>query len=111
MAKALPKVVKNFINGYIDNLDSQIEIEKAILFGSYARGAWRRDIDIDLIIISPNFKKMKYMERLVWLSKMRGDKFINRAMDVLGYTADEFEKLRERSVVIDEAWREGVRIK
>jgi predicted nucleotidyltransferase len=57
MAKSLPKRVKKFIKNYIKILKSQIKIEKVILFGSYAYGKQHRDSDIDLIVLSPDFKK------------------------------------------------------
>jgi len=111
MAKVPPKIVKDFITRYKRTLEPHIKVESMILFGSYARGEQGRYSDIDLIVISPDFKRMGYMDRMIWLSKMRGDKFINRAMDVLGYTKEEFGKMRKESAVLDEAWREGVRIK
>ncbi len=111
MGRVPPKIVKNYIERYAETLKPHIKIDEVILFGSYARGDWHRDSDIDLIIISPNFKKMKFMERLVWLSKMRSDRFIDRAMDILGYTKEEFKKLRKESAVLSDAWKEGVAIK
>ena len=82
-----------------------------ILFGSWARGKVHRDSDIDLIIISPYFKKMEFMERLIWLSRMRGEKFMSPPMDIFGYTPEEFEKLSKESSVLGEAKKEGILIK
>lgn len=96
---------------YLDSLKEKIEIKKAILFGSAARGQFTRDSDLDIIVISPDFKKMEYMDRLKFLSKARGDKFIYVPMDILGYTEEEFEKITKESVVLEEAKREGKEIK
>jgi len=111
MAKLLSKRVKNFIKDYIKTLRPYIKVEKVILFGSHARGEAHRDSDIDLIIISPDFKKMDFMKRLIWLSKMRRERFINRPMDIFGYTKEEFEKLSKESIVLSEAKKEGIIIK
>ena len=108
MAKFLPERVKKFIKNYTKTLESQIKVEKVILFGSYAYGKQHRDSDIDLIVLSPDFKKMAFMKRLVWLSKMRGKKFTTRPMDIFGYTSEEFKKLSKESIVLGEAKKEGV---
>lgn len=107
MARIPSPTIKKFIKGYVKNLKPYIKIDKVILFGSMARGGAHRDSDIDLIIISPDFKKVDFMERLIWLSKMRTSQFISRAMDIFGYTKEEFEKLSKESIVLGEAKKEG----
>ena len=44
--------LKKIINNYIAKLKGKISIEKAILYGSYARGTANENSDIDLLIIS-----------------------------------------------------------
>lgn len=52
MAQTL-SAVKGSITSYIKVLEAKgIHLEKAILFGSYARGTQREDSDVDLVIIS-----------------------------------------------------------
>ena len=99
------------VRDYVENLKGQIKVEKTILFGSSARGQMTRDSDLDIIIISPDFKKMKYIDRLIFLSKARGDKFTFIPMDILGYTSEEFKKMAKEAVVIREAQEEGREIK
>lgn len=94
---------------YITNLKEQIRVNKAILFGSCAReGKLKEHGDIDIIVLSSDFKKMDFMKRLVLLSKARGRKFMSPAMDILGYTPKEFNKLSKESIVLAEAKREGI---
>jgi len=45
-----------------------IKAEKIILFGSYASGNYRSDSDIDLVIISDDFKDKDYWQRIDILS-------------------------------------------
>jgi predicted nucleotidyltransferase len=78
-----------------------------ILFGSAARGEMHRDSDIDLIIISPDFKKMGFTERLILLSRLREGMKKSASMDIFGYTPEEFERLSKESIVLKEAKREG----
>jgi len=66
-----------------------------------------RDSDIDLIILSPDFKKMEFMERLILLSRLRRGMKKSAPMDIFGYTPEEFEKLSKESIVLQEAKKEG----
>lgn len=94
---------------YISALKERIKVDKAILFGSCAReGKLKEHGDIDIIVLSSDFEKMDFMERLVLLSKARGRKFMSPAMDILGYTPEEFNKLSKESVVLAEAKEEGI---
>ena len=45
-----------------------IKVSKIILFGSYASGNYRPDSDIDLVIISDDFKNKDYWQRIDILS-------------------------------------------
>lgn len=54
----IPSKVITIIEEFIKLLEEDnIKIEKVILFGSYAKGTQRLDSDIDLAIISPDFKE------------------------------------------------------
>jgi len=103
--------VKKLIKEYVQSLKSKIKVERVILFGSYGRGEPGKYSDIDLIIISPDFKRMDFMDRLIFLSKMRKEKFMSPGMDIFGYTKEEFERLSKESIVLGEAKEEGVLIK
>lgn len=102
---------KKIIKEYIKTLEPHLKIKKVILFGSWAKGKAHPDSDIDFIVISPDFEKMKFMERLVFLSKMRKEKFMSPPLDILGYTPEEFKKLSKESVVLGEAKKQGIKIK
>ncbi|HLF02015.1 MAG TPA: nucleotidyltransferase domain-containing protein, partial [Anaerolineales bacterium] len=52
------------IEKYISAVRQQYRVEKAILYGSYAKGAQREDSDIDLIVLSPDFHGVPMLERL-----------------------------------------------
>jgi predicted nucleotidyltransferase len=44
-----------------------IRVERALLFGSYARGAEREGSDIDVLIVSSDFSVLNARERLEYL--------------------------------------------
>ena len=93
---------------YIKQLGSKLNVREAILFGSCARGDAHRDSDLDIIVVSEDFRKMKFIQRLVLLSKARERKFMSPAMDLWGYTPEEFVKLKRDSIVVQEAAEHGV---
>ncbi|MFQ6049460.1 MAG: nucleotidyltransferase domain-containing protein [Candidatus Paceibacterales bacterium] len=107
----IKKRILTVVRDYLRNLEGKIEIKKVILFGSTARGKTHRDSDIDLIIISPEFRKMEFVERLIFLNRLRREMKKSAPMDILGYTPEEFERLSKESIVLKEAKKEGVVIK
>ena len=64
----IPSEIIETIEKFIKLLkEENIIIEKVILFGSYAKGNYRVDSDIDLAIISPNFKEEDCIENMTLL--------------------------------------------
>jgi len=80
----------------------QTEIEKLgvkplrmRLFGSYAGGIPREDSDIDLIVVSDDFRAMNLRERLELLGIAAGRVF--EPIEALGYTQEELESRKNES--------------
>jgi predicted nucleotidyltransferase len=73
-----------------------ISAERIILFGSYAKGNPREDSDIDLVVISDDFKKLNLRERLEILGLAAGRVF--EPIEALGYTKDEIKTKKESFV-------------
>ena len=73
-----------------------IHPKKIILFGSYSNGTAKPYSDIDLVVISNDFKKMNPLKRLEFLSL--ATKFTNAPLEILGYTPDEIRKNGKKSV-------------
>ncbi|MGV8123285.1 MAG: nucleotidyltransferase domain-containing protein [Candidatus Xenobiia bacterium LiM19] len=84
----IEEVIRHFIAG----LREKISVERVILFGSRARCEALHTSDVDLAVISRDFEKMGWIERLEFLS-------LNWRYDVpgecFGYTPEEFEGLKE----------------
>jgi predicted nucleotidyltransferase len=64
---AIPQEVLNKVTDYINKLKQQIPIEKAILFGSYAKDCYTKDSDVDLAVFSPVFEDMSRIDGLTFL--------------------------------------------
>jgi len=70
-----------------------IHPERIILYGSYAKGNARVDSDIDLVVISSDFKNMNLRERLEILGLAAGRVF--EPIEALGYTPEELLEKKE----------------
>ena len=51
---------------------------------------------------------MELKDRLIMLSRLRGNKFISWPMDILGYTTKEFEKLSKISPLFKDVKKEAI---
>ena len=82
-------------------------IERLILFGSQARGTARRDGDVDLIVVSRRFRRKNPIDRAALL-RLEWD--LERPVDFLCYTPEEFEELSRRPSIVAVALEEGILI-
>ncbi len=82
-------------------------IDKLILFGSQASGKAGPNSDIDLLIVSPKFKNLDFLERGV---KMYSYWNLKKPVDFLCYSPTEFVKLSKRMTLVSEAVKEGIEI-
>ena len=81
------KITPELINYIVEKLVREIQPEKIILFGSYARGDFDRDSDLDLFIIKDAKESSRIMRRKVD-ALLRGRKF---AVDLLVRKPKEVE--------------------
>ncbi len=79
-----------------------VKISKIILYSSYARGDYKEDSDIDVIIISDDFAPMNYWERIDFLSETIYELF--EPIEANSFTNKEWET--SDSFLVDYA-REG----
>lgn len=98
---------KKIVEHYINSLKTEIVIDGIFLFGSFACGKPTKHSDVDLAVISDDFNKKKYRNRLQWLSRMRDDVSCGVAMDVVGYTPKEFSDIEEYSAIMADAKKRG----
>ncbi|MFB6158724.1 MAG: nucleotidyltransferase domain-containing protein [Candidatus Nanohalobium sp.] len=85
----------------------ELDIEKAILFGSRARGDYLKHSDVDLILVSEDFKGVDWTERgkrfyLQWEGE--------QPLEILCYTPEEFEKKKNMIGTVKTAAEEGIEI-
>jgi predicted nucleotidyltransferase len=85
-----------------------IKVKKTFLYGSHAVGKAREDSDIDLVVISEDFKSMDIWERLCLLGRARMG--IKRPMEIIGLTEEELESEDSSSFIKDEVKSKGVEV-
>lgn len=94
--------IERKIKQYLNSLP--IEVKFAILFGSTIRNNRLRESDIDLIIVSNDFKEVPFEKRVLMLQKHWK---CSAALEAFGFTEEEFERLKSKSIVIQEAVEKG----
>jgi len=76
-------------------------------FGSRASGPSRCGSDIDLIIVSPEFRKYDALSRT---AKMYDYWDLNYPVDFLCYSPEEFKRLQGTISIVRDAVKEGIEI-
>ena len=89
-------------------LNQFIPIQKMVLFGSRAYGKTHRWSDFDLIIVSPQFRKVKFRYRPSGFYRYW---HLDYPVDFLCYTPEEFKKLSKQVTLVRAAVQEGIEIK
>lgn len=80
---------------------------KIIIFGSRARGDAEEYSDIDVIVVSEFFRDIPFLKRMPLVLRMLN---FEKHIDFLCYTQEEFEKIKENSVIVRQALKEGIEI-
>ncbi len=105
----MDKEISHIINEYQKRLETLgVKVKKIILYGSHAVGEPEEDSDIDLVVISDDFKNMDLWERLSLLGRARMG--IKRPMEILGFTEEEFAETPIGSFIGDEVKSKGVQV-
>lgn len=100
--------IKRIIKRYVEELKNLgITPEKIMIYGSYAKGHPREGSDIDIIVISKDFRGKNLRERLEILGLAAGRVF--EPIEARGYTEDEIIA-REDGSFLDEVVTEGLAV-
>ena len=100
--------IREIIKQYKDSLlKCGVQVERFILYGSFAQGNPREDSDIDLVVISESFQKMDLRERLEVLGM--GAARIMMPIEAKGYTSEEIKSAPEISF-LGEILKSGISI-
>lgn len=103
----VPEDVLELLRGFAERAKSVLGSVEVYLFGSYARGDWLSDSDIDLIVVSDAFKGLDLGRRYALVRKLLPH---DRGFEILTYTPEEFEEAKRRSIVVQDAAEYWIRI-
>lgn len=83
-----------------------VHVSKIVIFGSFAKGKFRKDSDIDVIVVSSDFRNRGIFERVEMVSGIGRDivSKLKLPFDILYYSDEEWEK---GNLVINAAKAEG----
>ena len=96
------KQIEKVIRIYLCDLAKKIKIEKAILFGSAARGKIRKDSDIDLLVLSSSFANLPDDQRFDLLYTARNNEATQAVpMDIFGLTPQEYSQAGALSITAE----------
>lgn len=103
------KKLINIIKKFKKNIEDKYDIDHIILFGSRASGKPHKDSDVDLMIVSKDFKGKKSYKRspelyLEWHLNSK----IPLPVDFLCYTPEEFNRLKKQISIVKEAVTTGI---
>ncbi|MEM4640676.1 MAG: nucleotidyltransferase domain-containing protein, partial [Thermofilum sp.] len=80
----------------LELLSRRIRVREAYLFGSYAKGTWLKTSDVDLVIVSEDFRGMRFLDRLDLINELQWKAGIRPFVEAIPLTPEEFaERLRE----------------
>ena len=86
------KKIKPLIDLYVKELKKTINLNKVIVFGSYAKGCANKESDVDFLVVSDDFKKISSDKRWSLLMKARLNPQITQvAIDSFGITPEEYK--------------------
>jgi len=98
-------LIKDTVSGVL--AANKVELNRIVLFGSYANNEQTMDSDIDLIIVSKNFRNNTYFKRIDKVLNLTSTlvKTIKKPFDVLLYSDVEWND--SSTLMIREAKKNG----
>lgn len=88
-----------------------IKVDRMILFGSYAERTNKEGSDIDVAVISEDFKNMNLLERLETIGLALSRARITEPIEALGYTEEEFSDRGKGTFLGDEVKSKGIEVR
>lgn len=101
----IPEPIQDEINSYILKIGQQIPIEKVILFGSYAKGDYKDNSDIDIAIFSRHFAEVEEKEAFLFLFMQTLD--FKADLQPLAFTMEDYDNPMG---IVDEIIKTGIEL-
>lgn len=98
--------IRNQLTSFVKNVSQRIKVDEVIIFGSYAKNTATKKSDIDVIVVSEDFKGVRSDKRLRILD--RAAAFLRPEIVAAGFTEAEMKKASQFSLM-GQAREAGVR--
>lgn len=93
---------------YKSRISADLHVERMLLFGSRASGKADSQSDVDLLIVSPDFSKVRFIQRSIPLYRQW---HLDHPVDILCYTPEEVrEKDKTSWGIVHQALKTGISI-
>ncbi|MFQ6075239.1 MAG: nucleotidyltransferase domain-containing protein, partial [Candidatus Bathyarchaeia archaeon] len=100
MGSDTPPRVERALKALLRGLREAYGDAEVYLFGSFARGDWLEDSDVDIVVVSKGFEGKSMPKRVGEVRNLAPE---DTAFEILAYTPQELRKVVERSVAIQDA--------
>lgn len=97
--------IEEMLTKFKKEISSVNRIDKLILFGSRVKGKTKKYNDIDLLLVSNDFKGTKYFRRAPKFYRMW-----DYDVDIICLTPEEMSTRKKQVGIIREAIKEGIEI-
>ncbi len=104
MDKHADRKIKDFVR----RVKKKYHLEKAIFFGSRARGDNFKQSDYDIILVSDDFKNIFFTMRIAQMYQFW--KHYPLEIELLCYTSQEFKRKVKEHGIVRSAVKEGIKI-
>ena len=102
--KIIPPQISPFVWGYLVMLQKKVPIERAYLFGSWAKGTGHKKSDIDMAIVSPSFINWEKTQK-----KLSSAPYTDLSViKPHGFHPDDFNP--KESPIVEEVLKYGIRV-
>jgi len=106
MPEKIIEITKNILK---ENFKTRrLRLNKLILFGSYAGKSFTKESDVDLIIVSSDFRNKSLSKRVKIMLGLNRElvRHLKKPVDTFYYSDEEWNK--EESLIINEAKKKGI---
>ena len=105
MGRIADPLVRRFATRYLPLLRRRYDPELVLVFGSRATGEALEESDLDLLVVSGQFRGVPFLDRA---SRFLMDLDLPFAAEVLCYTPEEFARKRRELGIVRQAVAEGL---
>lgn len=97
---SIPSKIAQALSTFVEGVKKVYGDAEIYLFGSYAKGTWIEDSDVDVLVTSKHFEGLDIGDRAKALRKLAPR---DVPFEILAYTPKEFKEALKRSVTLIDA--------